>query len=40
MQTNVKPAATAADKEQLRRELLRLILKSEAQRKAQTKASA
>ena len=37
-QEKVKSSAPVADREQLRRELLRLILKNEAQRKAQAKS--
>ena len=37
-QEKAKVAAAVADRDQLRRELLRLILKNEAQRKAQAKA--
>ncbi len=39
MQEKQKPSSPAADREQLRRELLRMILKSEARRKAQAKAA-
>jgi hypothetical protein len=39
MQEKQKPSAVSADREQLRRELLRMILKSEARRKAQVKAA-
>jgi hypothetical protein len=37
-QENAKSSAPVADREELRRQLLRLILKSEARRKAQAKA--
>ena len=37
-QENTKPATSVSEKEQLRRELLRLILKNEAQRKTLAKA--